>query len=82
VIRDRFASWGLGQRSPRSRVSLDLERGTDGLPFLIVSHEIRASGSEPWHRRRGVALSLAEGRELRLALAESETYLRERKRSA
>jgi hypothetical protein len=78
VNRDRFASWGLGQRSPRARVALDLERGTDGLPFYVVAHEIRASSSEPWHRRRAVALSLAEGRELRLALAETETYIRER----
>ena len=75
---DRLASWSLWHRSPRARVSLDLERGADDLPFLIVAHEIRASASEPWHRRRAVALSLAEGRELRLALAETETYIRER----
>ena len=79
MSRDRLASWGLWQRSPRARVALDLERGANGLPFYVVAHEIRADESEPWHRRRAVALSLAEGRELRLALASAETHLRERK---
>lgn len=79
MSRDRLASWVLGVRSECSRIALDLERGTDGRPFLVVAHELRYGVSDPWRRRRAVALSLAEGAALAvlvkpaLSFADSES---------
>jgi len=87
LSRDRLTSWILGVRSECSRISLDLERGADDRPFLVVSHELRYGVSSPWRRRRAVALSLAEGAALAvlvkpaLSFADSESNPKERKSS-
>lgn len=79
MSRSRLSSVVLSFRSPCSRTVLDLERGADGRPFYVVAHELRYGVSDPWRRRRAVALSSSEGRALGVALSDLESSLEERK---